>query len=99
LKSGPQVFRVRLSDITYISKDGNYLVVHVPERKILIRENMGDVFSIFPNKFFCQIHKSFVVSLRHVTTIDSHQVEVDKTTLPIGATYREELMKRVKERF
>jgi two-component system LytT family response regulator len=96
LKSGTQIFRVKLSDVMYISKDGNYLVVHTQNRKILLRANMSDAFTMFPPARFCQIHKSFVVAVDHLTVVDSGQVEINKTILPVGSTYREGLMKLIR---
>lgn len=96
LKSGGQVYPVRLADVLYITKDSNYLEVHTTERKILVRATMNDVFSIFPEALFCRIHKSHAVALRHIRMADAHEVEIGKVKLPLGATYRDEFMKRLK---
>jgi DNA-binding LytR/AlgR family response regulator len=98
LKSGTQTHRVRVADIRYIYKESNYLEVHTLDKKIQVRANMGDIFSWLPVEPFCRIHKSFVVALKHVETIEVHQVRIGKTTLPIGASYRDEFMKRWESR-
>ena len=95
LKSGPQVHRVRLSDILYISKQSNYLEVSTTEKKILIRANMSDIFSWLPETAFARIHKSHVVNLEHVSLIESNQVRISDVSLPIGASYRDDFIKRI----
>lgn len=94
VKSGGQLHVVRMSDILYLQKDGNYLIMHIKGKQIVVRENMSDVFKIVPSGEFIRVHKSYVVSLQHVEMIESHQVTVAKTRIPLGATYRESFMKR-----
>ncbi len=95
LKSGKQTHRVRLSDIQYVAKQSNYLEVNTPDRKILVRANMSDIFSWLPADQFFRIHKSYVVGLEHIDVIEASQVKIDKTVLPIGASYRREFLQRV----
>ena len=95
LKSGSQTFRVKLDAILFLEKKGNYLFVHTQEMKILIRENMNQVFSILPEKGFLRVHKSFIVSLDHITSVEAHQLVLGTTKIPIGHLYKEELKKRL----
>ncbi len=93
LKSGPQQHQVKLNEILFLEKDGNYLVVNLKDRKIVIRENMTDVFEVIPKEGFVRIHKSFVVALKHIQTIESEQVLINGVKVPIGITYKEEFLK------
>ncbi len=96
LKSGSQTHRVAVSEILYIEKTGNYMSVCLTDRKILIRANMNDVFSWLPADQFCRVHKSFLVSIAHVDTIEVHQLFVGKVPIPLGAAYRSEFLERMK---
>jgi len=95
IKSGPQTYQVQVADILYLEKDGNYMTVHLKDRTILIRENMGDIFDMVPASDFVRIHKSYVVAVRHITMIEVHQLTVGQTKIPIGSTYRESLKSRL----
>src|SRR5436853_1809915 len=76
IKSGAQTHKVKVEDILYLEKDGNYLIVFTKEKKILIRENMTNLFDIIPKQGFVRIHKSFVVALQHISTVEVHQVTI-----------------------
>jgi DNA-binding LytR/AlgR family response regulator len=91
IKSGPQTYQVKISDILYFEKDGNYITVYLKDKKILIRENMTDIFSIVPQDQFVRVHKSFVVAVKHITMIEVHQLTINGDKIPIGSTYREPL--------
>jgi len=95
IKSGPQTFPVKTSEILYLEKDGNYMTVHLANRKLLIRENMGDIFERIPGRDFIRVHKSYIVAIKHITLIETHQLSINNTTIPIGSTYRESLRIRL----
>jgi two-component system LytT family response regulator len=94
-KSGPQTYPVKLGDILYLEKDGNYMTIHLRDRNILIRENMSDVFDLVPDSDFIRIHKSFVIAVRHIEKIENHQLTVNGQKIPVGSTYRGVLRRRL----
>jgi len=95
IKSGPHAYRVKVADILYLEKDGNYLTVHLKDKQILIRENMSDIFDLVPAAGFVRVHKSYVVSIRHISMIEMHQLTINGEKIPIGVTYRESLRARL----
>jgi DNA-binding LytR/AlgR family response regulator len=95
IKSGPQTHRVKVSEILYLEKNGNYITVHLKDGNILIRENMGDIFDLVPAADFIRVHKSDVVGVRHISMIEVHQLIVNGEKIPIGSTYRESLRARL----
>ncbi|MEM9549469.1 MAG: LytTR family DNA-binding domain-containing protein [Bacteroidota bacterium] len=97
LKSGSKTHKVSLNDIVYLEKDGNYIDFHLADgRKILIRSNMSDVFDLVPPLLFQRVHKSFVVNLNKITTIEVNQLTLpNNKTIPLGASYRQELNSRM----
>src|SRR6202012_4807360 len=95
IKSGPQTHQVRVSDILYLEKDGNYITAHLKDRKIIIRENMGDIFDLVPEAEFIRVHKSYIVAVKHITMIEVHQLTVNNEKIPVGSTYRESLRSRL----
>ncbi|WP_017734078.1 LytR/AlgR family response regulator transcription factor [Nafulsella turpanensis] len=96
LKSGNLFHKVKLEEILYLVKDGNYVVVHTTGKKILIRINMNDVFNLVPASAFVRVHKSFVVALAHIDTLEVHQLTIKGEKIPLGSTYRDELLMRLK---
>jgi two-component system, LytTR family, response regulator len=95
IKSGPQTYQVKLADILYLEKDGNYITVHLKDKHILIRENMSDIFDILPPADFLRVHKSYVVAIKHIVMIEVHQLIINGKMIPIGSTYRESLRSRL----
>jgi two-component system LytT family response regulator len=95
IKSGPQTHQVKVKDIFYLEKDGNYITAHLKDRNILIRENMGDIFDLLPAADFIRVHKSYIVAIKHISMIEVHQLTINNEKIPIGSTYRESLRARL----
>src|ERR1700754_862842 len=95
IKSGPQTYQVKVADILYLEKDGNYITVHLRDKQILIRENMGDIFDLVPAADFVRVHKSLIVAVKHISMIEVHQLIVNGKKIQIGTTYREPLRARL----
>jgi DNA-binding LytR/AlgR family response regulator len=94
IKSGTQTYRVKVSEVLYLEKTGNYITVYRKEGNILIRENMGDIFDLVPATDFIRVHKSYVVGIRHINMIEAHQLIVNGEKIPIGSSYRDSLRDR-----
>jgi len=95
IKSGPQTHQVKVSDILYLQKEGNYITVFLKDKRILIRENMNDIFDLIPSADFVRVHKSYVVAIEHISLIEVHQIIINGEKIPIGSTYREPLRMRL----
>ncbi len=94
LKSGYQLLKVAVSEIRYLEKDGNYMIYHTKEKKILVRENIRQALDNLPDDFL-QVHKSFLVPISRVNAVEAGRVRVDDDWVPVGAAFREEVMGRI----
>jgi two-component system LytT family response regulator len=95
VKSGAQTYQVKISEILYLEKDGNYISIVLKDKKILIRQNMADIFEVIPAQNFVRVHKSFVIAIRHIAMVENHQLIINGDKIPIGSTYRDELKTRL----
>ncbi|RAU84007.1 LytR/AlgR family response regulator transcription factor [Pontibacter arcticus] len=91
VKSGIQTYQLKLSDILYLEAAGNYVTFVTREKKVITLNSLCETLKLLPPGKFLRIHKSFVVALAHIEVIESYQVKVAGTELPVGRTYREVL--------
>lgn len=96
LKEEGQVNRVDLRNILYVEAVGDYLSVTTNQGKHLSYMSMKKMVDLLPGDRFCRIHKSFIVSLSKVNTIDKGRVYIGEKSFPIGATYRPVFMDLIK---
>lgn len=98
IKSGTQLIKLNPDEILYVEGSGNYMIFHTALKKVMSLLTMTEVLDSLPSDRFVRIHKSFVVSLRHIEMIEKHDVHVHGKMLPIGNTYQEQFFQRLGSR-
>lgn len=96
IKSGPKTYRIEFSDILFVEGMGNYVNFVTADKKITSYLNMQETLQLLPTNGFCRIHKSYIISLKHIDTIEIHQVKIGSHSIPIGKSYRDEFFKVLK---
>jgi two-component system, LytTR family, response regulator len=95
IKSGTQLIKLNPEEIHYVEGSGNYMTFHTIDKKIMSLLTMSEVLECLPSDIFVRIHKSFVVSMKHIELIEKHDVYVHGKALPIGNTYHEQFFSKL----
>ncbi|MCR8561194.1 LytTR family DNA-binding domain-containing protein [Mucilaginibacter sp. BJC16-A38] len=96
IKSGYRTVRISTDDILYIESLKDYIKIITTDDTILTKCRIGDMENELSPKGFLRIHRSFIVNLKQVSAFTMSDVEIGKTELPIGDTYKELVTKRLK---
>ena len=89
IKSSGKNYKVFINDILYIESIGNYVIFHTGNSKIVSYYSMNEVLELLPDNLFIRIHKSYIISLKHIDHYEKHQVKIKDHRIPIGTTYRQ----------
>jgi two-component system LytT family response regulator len=95
IKSGTDYVRLKTREILYIRGTGNYLTFVTTGKEILSLLTMKRALEILPRSFF-RIHRSYIINFDHADLIDSYEVKIKDTRLPIGDSYRDKLFSFLK---
>jgi two-component system, LytTR family, response regulator LytT len=88
--------KVRSSDIEWIKSEGNYLEVFCKGgNKYLIRSTFDAFLNHISLKTFIQVHRSYAVNIDSVDLIQNDEIIINRTSIPIGKMFRDELIKRL----
>ena len=96
IKSGYEQIKVEPADILYVESSGNYMQFVLDNRKIASRLTMSEVEALLPALDFIRIHRSYIVSKKHIQKMDRKSIWIKQTELPIGAAYVLEIEKLLK---
>lgn len=94
IKSGSDTYRIKVNDVYFLEKDGNYLYYHLADRKIMARESAAEALAKLP-VHFVQVHKSFLINCQHIESFNKQEVVIQGKSLPIGPRYRAAFAQRV----
>jgi DNA-binding LytR/AlgR family response regulator len=96
IKDGHYFHKVKFADILYLESEHVYVQIHTHIKKYLVRTSMQQFLRNFDEKKFMRIHRSYVISLEQVQTINAQYVVIKGIELPVGKSYQEELFSRLR---
>lgn len=86
------VRHVMTSEIWYVEVMSHYLLFHVDGAVYKVRGSMKEQMEILIPYNFCRVHKSYLVNLEYVEEIQTKSVLVKTDEIPLGRTFKDELM-------
>lgn len=92
LRADKKVHRIAIADIDYLKAIGDYVRVQYGEQHILVHSTFQNILNDLLDKKIVRVHKSYAVALDKLELIDGNRLYIKGQELPIGATYRAELM-------
>lgn len=98
VKSGFEHRKVNYSDIKYIEGQGDYLKIVTTKGNIMTLQSFKNISRLLPEGEFVRIHKSYIVSLRHIDSIERNRVKIGNETLSVSETYGKPFLKLLKSK-
>ena len=95
LKAGKGLTKIYLKDILYIEGLRDFIKVHTAERVFVASERLSYMEEKLPEKQFARVHKSFIVALGKIDSLQAEQVMIGATAIPIGRVFKNEFLKKV----
>jgi two-component system, LytTR family, response regulator LytT len=87
--------RVFVHDISFVKSDKNYLEVFTMQgQKYILRQALKEFLDQIHMADFCQIHKSYAVHIKHVSSFNAEGITINNEQIPIGKKYYNELKAR-----
>jgi two-component system, LytTR family, response regulator len=93
IKADRKYFKILFKDISFIEGLKDYVIIHVPGKKVITAMNVKTIFNQLPHNIFARISKSHIVNLGHIVSFDSNSVSLANGELPIGNFYRDDFFR------
>ena len=97
LKADHSIRRVLLQDILFVKGMGDYLQVHLTNEKILVLMNFEEIGNLLPTENFLRVHRSHLINLDKIKSIERKHVIINETRIPISQSYKEAFLLYLKK--
>ena len=87
---GKQV-RIDTQEIFHIEGLSDYIRIHLKTERIIVHDTLKEFINKLPLLSFMRIHKSYIVNLNKIKSIDGNSIHHDLGMLPIGETYKSDM--------
>ena len=98
VKSKYQLVKVKTQEIYFIEALKDYVRINTIDHRYIIHSTMKSIKEKLPAADFARVHRSFIVRLDKISAIEFPNIviEHDRKHIPIGSSYKEELMNKLK---
>ena len=96
IKSEYENVKIKIEDIKYIQGLKDYIKIYTvtTNRAQLTRSNFKDILMKLPDDFL-RVHRSYIVNIEFVSGVQKNNIVINDVRIPIGQTYRENVMLRL----
>ncbi len=95
IKSDSKMIKINLTDILFVEGLKDYLSIQTNTEKLITLQNLKNVEQYLNPQQFMRVHKSYIVSLSKIDSIERNRIFIGEYVIPIGDTYKEIFLKRI----
>jgi two-component system response regulator LytT len=101
LKSDYKIKRIDFQNILYIEGMKEYVRVHTvhSDKPVLSLSSLKNLETKLPAGKFMRVHRSFIVNLEKIDTIDRSRIVFGKKYIPVGDQYRDKFQEFLDRNF
>jgi two-component system LytT family response regulator len=93
VKTEYKLVKVNTDDILFVEGMQNYVSIQTTTDKILSLQNIKKTEEQLPKKQFIRVHKSYIVAVKKISSIERSRIYIGETIIPLGDVYKEEFYK------
>ncbi|NLR94122.1 MULTISPECIES: LytR/AlgR family response regulator transcription factor [Flammeovirga] len=93
IKADYKLYRVKYDKLRYMEGQKEYVAFHTQDKTIMALTSLKKLEDELPSKDFIRIHKSYIVNVQEIETLEGNILGLGDVELPVGQSYKAQLMK------
>jgi DNA-binding LytR/AlgR family response regulator len=89
VKTEYRLEKIMLNEIVYIEGMRDYRRIHTVNKKVMTLQNFSEFERLIPSSIVCRVHKSYMVALNKIVSIERNRIKIADQLIPISETYKE----------
>jgi two-component system LytT family response regulator len=98
VKTEHKIQKIYLDDILYIEGLKDYISIFTGNERIITLQNMKKMEESLPSRSFIRVHKSYIIAISKIESIERSRIQIGDKVIPIGDTYREYFFKQIEDK-
>ncbi len=95
VKADNRLEKIHFKDILFVEALENYVAIYTNERKIISHLTLKMLQETLPATAFIQPHKSYMVAIDKINSIEGNTLNVQQHKVPISKYQKEEVMEKI----
>lgn len=98
IKTESKFEKILFAEILFIEAADNYVLIHTIFKKHIAYITIKIVEESLPSDDFIKVHKSYIVSIPKIKSIEASEIIIDKYRIPISRSLKDEVMEKIVNR-
>jgi DNA-binding LytR/AlgR family response regulator len=94
-KADYKILRINFRDILFIEGLKEYVQIHTENKKIVTHISLQKMCEILPSKYFFRVHKSYIVNLQKIDTIQGNMLTISGKQVTVSKSQKDEFLNRI----
>jgi two-component system LytT family response regulator len=94
-KSNGKLEKISFDEILFVEGMENYVAIHLKDKKLVVHSTIKALLEKLPARQFLQTHKSYVVAVDKIDSIDGNTLYVKGKQVPVSKYLREEVLGQI----
>ena len=95
VRSDYQMVKINLDEVLYIEGLKDYVKIFCGPKPVFSHQNLKAIEGKLPSTRFVRVHKSYIVSIKKIESVQKSALRLGGQEIPIGDMYREQLFKAI----
>lgn len=95
VKADYKQYKINYADLLYIEGQHEYVSFYTKTKRITALYSLKNLEEQLPSVLFARVHKSYIVSIKNISEVDSLTVTVAGVQIPIGGSYRDNFLRKL----
>jgi DNA-binding LytR/AlgR family response regulator len=87
--------KLLLSDLLYIEGMRDYRSIYTKSKRVMTLQTFKELEEDIPANTMCRVHKSFMVALDKIDSVERDRIRIGEKLIPISETYRQDFFRRI----
>ncbi len=97
IKVDKKMMKINIEEILFVEGMKEYIKVVTPDKTYITHKSLTSLSEELPADRFLRIHKSYVIALNKVKSIEGNRIQIQSYTIPIGRNYSKEVKNKILE--
>lgn len=89
IKTAYRLEKILLTEVLYIEGMRDYRRIFLEGRDIMTLQTFKELSEIIPARMVCRVHKSYMVAINKIESIEKDRVKIGSVRIPISETYKQ----------
>ncbi len=95
IKKDAQLMRLELNEILFVEAFADYVNIHTETARYTVLSTMKAIQNKLPESDFIRVHRSYIVRVDKILSLEDSVISVGKQTMPVSRSYKPDLMDRL----